>query len=106
MAGAEGVCVGTWSGACSPFEGVVVAGVVVAGVVVAGVVCAALELAPLALAPFEIVRPWNAFAAISESAPERPTTAAISQRVTVEIRCNPASRAIAARRVAICAARR
>jgi hypothetical protein len=102
MTGAEGVCVGVWLGACRPSEGVVVAGVVIAGVVVA---CDALELAPL-LVPLEIVRPWKAFAAISASAPDRPMTAAIIQRVTVEIRCSPASRAIAARRVAISARRR
>jgi hypothetical protein len=103
MIGTEGVGTGAWAGACSPLDGVVVAGVVVVGVVA----CDALELAPLLeLAPVAIVRPWNAFAAISASAPEIPTTPAIIQRVTVEMRCRPASRAIAARRVEISVRRR
>jgi hypothetical protein len=43
-------------------------------------------------------RPWKAFEAIRASAPERATTPVAIQRVVVDIRRRPASRAITARR--------
>src|ERR1019366_4186477 len=84
--GATGVATGAWFAGARPVAGL-------DGVWVA-------DTAPVEEEAFASVWPWKAWEAIRASAPERPTTPTITQRVTAEIRRSPASRAITARRLA------
>lgn len=58
--------------------------------------CARVELLWLVVAA--AAWPWKAFAAIRASAPDSDATAVATQRVVLEMRRNPASRATTARR--------
>jgi hypothetical protein len=60
----------------------------------------ALWLAGACVAAADAVCPWKESAAITARAPDNPTAPAAIQRVALEIRRRPASRAITARRPA------